>query len=214
MLRFLSLFIISFLCLQCNAPSGDAAAASDLERVEDTDSYGYLEMYSRRKSNYAKEGLYTKMDPEDRIVEESFYHNDTLDGPRILYYESGDTQIIENYTKGQFEGIYKAFYENGQLELEGNYEYNSMTGEWKRFYDSGEVMEIVTFSDNEENGPFYEYYKNGNLSTEGYYRNGDNEDGLLKKYNEEGKLIQTMNCEMAICRTIWKEGGQKEEGED
>ena len=207
MLRFLGFFTLAFLFLQCNNSSNDTSsvATSDLESVENTDSYGFSEKYTRRKSNYAKEGTYLKMDKEGRIFEEALYHNDTLNGLRILYYETGDTQIVETYSNGLFEGDYRAFYENGQLELEGNYEYNEMTGEWKRYYDTGELMETVTFSENEENGPFYEYYQNGNLKAEGYYKNGDNEHGLLKKYNEEGKLIQTMNCENGICRTVWKD---------
>ena len=57
----------------------------------------------------------------------------------------------------------------------------------------------------------YEYFRNGNLEAEGTYRNGDNEHGLLKLYNEEGELIKTMNCEDGVCRTVWKKDQNREE---
>ncbi len=52
--------------------------------------------------------------------------------------------------------------------------------------------------------PLSEYHPNGQLKAEGYYKNGDKEEGLLKLYNETGKLVKTMNCNSGICRTVWK----------
>ncbi|RMF21900.1 MAG: toxin-antitoxin system YwqK family antitoxin, partial [Bacteroidetes bacterium] len=126
-----------------------------------------------------------------------------LHGERRLFYPDGTVQIIEHYEHGRFEGLYQAFYPNGQLELEGRYVANEMTGEWKRYYDSGELMEIVTFAHNAENGPFREFYKNGRLKTEGTYRGGDFEHGELKKYDENGTLVQRMQCLEGICQTVW-----------
>lgn len=202
MLKYLLIPLAFIGLLACQ--NKDKADNSDNEMVEATDSDGYLEKYSRSKTTYAKDGLYTKFDPQGKKLEEATYQNDTLHGPRILYNEKGDTQIVELYQMGVFEGPYKAYYPNGQLELEGNYEYNSMYGEWRRYYDSGELMEVVTFRDNAENGPFFEYYKNGNLQAEGFYRNGDKEHGSLKLYFEDGELKRTMNCEDGVCHTIWK----------
>lgn len=204
------LFIVGIIGCQNSTNKTDA----NHEIVEATDADGYLEKYSRDKTTYAKDGLYTKLDPQGKKLEEATFRNDTLHGPRILYNENGDTQIVELYQMGVFEGTYKAFYPNGQLELIGNYEYNSMYGEWKRYYETGELMEVVTFQDNEENGPFFEYYKNGNLEAEGFYRNGDKEHGLLKLYFEDGELKRTMNCENGVCHTIWKSDRLEEEEEE
>ena len=185
-----------------------ASFEGELETVEKTDPYGNTERYSRRLENYAKEGRYSKMSPEGELIETANYHNDTLHGARVLYYENGDTLIVENYVHGHFVGVYRAYYEGGALELEGSYTANSMEGEWKRYYPNGQLMETVSFQDNQENGPFVEYHENGNLKAEGYYKDGDNEHGLLKVYDAQGELVKTMNCQHGVCRTVWEKEGE------
>lgn len=177
---------------------------SKVEQVENVDSYGYTERYQRSKADFARQGLYQKFDEQGRLMEEANYQNDTLNGLRVLYYETGDTQIVETYRQGIFEGPYRLFYESGQLNLTGRYEANEMTGDWYRYYENGQLMERVRFESNTENGPFIEYYENGNLKAEGAYLDGDNEHGLLKLYDEAGELKRKMNCEKGICRTFWK----------
>ena len=183
-----------------NAP----LASKDLEVVEKTDPYGNTERYTRRLDDYAKEGQYSKMSPEGELLETAQYHNDTLHGLRVIYYESGDTQIVERYENGSFSGPYKAYYEDGGVELEGAYTANSMEGTWKRYYPDGQLMEEVSFQDNQENGPFVEYHENGKIKAEGYYKDGDNEHGLLKIYDETGEMVKTMNCQHGVCRTVWE----------
>jgi len=178
------------------------ACKSRMEQVEHVDSYGYTERYTRDKESYAKEGLYQKFDEEDRLLEEAQYENDTLHGIRVLYYETGDTQVVEHYRQGRFDGPFRAYYESGQLEIDGQYVDNKMSGFWKRYYKSGQLMEKVSFRNNQENGPFIEYHENGNLKAEGNYLNGDNEHGLLKLYDEQGQLLRKMNCDRGVCRTI------------
>lgn len=179
-------------------------ACSHLETVENRDDNGILkEKYSRRKDTMAKQGAYTSYYPGGQVFEESFYENDTLHGERKLYYESGALQSVEHLDHGQFAGAYRKYYENGQLSTEGQYLDNEMSGLWKRWYDTGELKEEITFAHNEENGPFKEYFKNGKLKTEGTYLKGENEEGVLIKYDETGELIEKMYCELGICMTIW-----------
>lgn len=184
-------------------------ACSHLETVENRDENGILkEKYSRRKDTLAKQGAYTSYYPNGQVFEQSWYENDTLHGERRLYYENGKIQSIEQRDHDRFVGTYKKFYENGQLSNEGQYVDNEMSGVWKRWYDTGELMEEITFAHNEENGPFKEYYKNGQVKIEGEYLNGDNENGILKKYDETGQLFEKMYCELGVCMTIWtKDGG-------
>ena len=189
------------------APAFDIEPAdSSLEYVAYTDDHGITEHYYRSTRNNAKQGVYKKVDGQGKLIEEANFVNDTLHGLRIIYYEKGDTQIVENYQKGYFEGAYKAYYESGQLELLGHYVDNTMKGKWYRYYPTGELMEIVTFEGNEENGPFVEFYQNGNKKAEGTYLEGDNEDGLLSLYDEEGTLVRKMECNKGICKTIWRFG--------
>ena len=182
-----------------------------MEKVEISDDYGNLEVYTRRKSNFAREGLYTRLSAEGNLIEQATYKNDTLDGPRVLFSEQGDTQSIENFQMGLFIGPYRVYYSSGQLQQEGRYENNQMTGPWKKCYENGQLMEIVNFKDNQENGAFTEYYENGNLKAEGQFLDGAFEQGELKLYNEAGVLVKIMDCERGICRTRWQGEGTSQE---
>jgi antitoxin component YwqK of YwqJK toxin-antitoxin module len=193
-----TIVLLSFAASNC---TGSQETQIPVEQVEMTDDYGNMEVYARRKSNYAKEGLYTKKSPQGTVLEQAFFKNDTLDGPRVLYYEQGDTQTVENYQKGLYIGPYRLYYPSGQLQQEGRYENNQMTGSWKQYYKNGQLKEIVQFEGNQENGPFVEYHENGALKAEGQYQNGPYEQGELKLYDEAGKLVRIMDCEQGTCRT-------------
>lgn len=180
-----------------------------LEKVEtiDEDS-GEKITYTRKVDNFGKQGLYTRWTKEGNKAEEAMYENDTLHGVRKLFYPDGTVFIEEYYDMGEFKGPWKTFHENGQVKLEGEYIENKMEGVWKGYYDNGALKEEVLFKASEENGAFTEYYKNGKLKAEGNYLNGDNENGLLKLYDEAGELVKKMNCVKGVCRTIWtKEDG-------
>jgi len=180
-----------------------SACGKKIEVVENVTEEGNTERYSRLVKDYAKEGLYTLTNPQGVKLEEAYFTNDTLNGKRMLFYESGDTLLVENYTMGKFEGPFREYFSNGHLKAEGNYIENAMKGNWKSYYDNGQLKEVVAFEKNEENGPFIEYYKNGNLKAEGSYLNGDYEEGPLNLYNEAGELTRKMECKQGICRTIW-----------
>ena len=176
-----------------------------IETVEVEDEAGnVIEKYERRVADNMRHGLYQLFDENGKIVEMAIYQNDTLEGKRTMFFENGKPQYIENYSKGQFAGEYAAYYENGQLKLQGKYTNGAMNGEWKGYHDNGQLKELVQFENNEENGPFVEYHPNGKLAAEGYYLNGDNEEGELKLYDENGVLHKKMNCDKGICRTSWQ----------
>ena len=178
---------------------------SNTETIEVKNENGVVvEVYTRNKKDFAKEGIYKTFDEEGKLTEEAFYKNDTLNGLRKIFFENGNVAAEEIYANGLFEGVYKGYYQDGKPELEGNYVKNEMVGVWKRFYPTGQLMEEVMFSSNNENGPFVEYYENGNLKAEGNYKNGDSEDGELKLYDEMGVLERKMNCTAGRCVTTWR----------
>lgn len=181
------------------------AGCSDTETVDVKNDAGVIiESYIRNKENFAKEGIYKAYDAKGQLTEEAFYKNDTLNGLRKIFFENGNVEAEEMYVNGIFDGPYKGFYEDSKPELEGNYVKNEMVGVWKRFYPTGQLMEEVTFSDNNENGPFVEYHENGKLKAEGNYKDGDNEDGELKLYDDMGVLERKMNCTNGRCVTKWR----------
>ncbi|MCF8238295.1 MAG: toxin-antitoxin system YwqK family antitoxin [Saprospiraceae bacterium] len=181
-----------------------ASCGSDTEIVELNDTEGqFTETFERLKKTGQKNGFYRMVSDDGLMIEEANYVLDTLHGVRKIYDELGKIQIEENYDHGLFSGPYKTYYPDGQVELEGNYENNETAGIWKKYYPSGKLMEEVTFEHNMENGPFKEYHENGKLKTEGAYLDGDNEHGELLKYDESGELVEKMDCQRGICRTVW-----------
>ncbi len=187
------------------------SACSNFETVEKKDENGKItEKYTINKKSKKMEGAYFAFYPSGQKLEESFYLNDSLHGERKLYYENGQVDQIFNHANGMFEGKYQKFNEQGRLTNEGQYVNNMASGIWKRWYDTGELMEEVGIADNLENGPFKEYHKNGKLKAEGNYLDGENENGELKMYDENGELVKKMLCDFGICFATWtKENGEQ-----
>ncbi|MEM8906525.1 MAG: toxin-antitoxin system YwqK family antitoxin [Bacteroidota bacterium] len=182
------------------------ACGNGLENVEIVEDDGSVTHYTRKKDNFAKEGLLTRMDQAGTKIEEAHYQNDTLHGERRLYYETGELHIIENHDHGIFKGPYQMFHKNGQLKFEAQYQQGTLEGKGQSYYEDGQLKEVVTFDNNEENGPFEEYHPNGKIKARGEYLGGDNEHGLLEIFDETGELIKKMQCAKGICRTSWEKG--------
>lgn len=181
-----------------------ASCGSDIEVVEVKDAEGaFTETYQRLKKTGQKEGFYRMTSDDGLLIEEANFIRDTLNGTRKIYDELGKIQIEETYDLGLFSGPYKTYYPDGKVELEGFYENNETAGIWKKYYPGGQLMEEVSFAKNMENGPFKEYHENGKLKTVGTYLDGDNEHGELLKYDENGDIVQKMDCQRGICKTTW-----------
>ncbi len=172
-------------------------------KVTQEGDFGEREVFFVDKDSGEQHGPYLRYSATDTLLEEARFVDGTLQGERKLYYPNGTIQIVEHYEGGLFHGLYQTYYPNGTLKLEGEYVNNKMEGIWKGYYETGELFEEVTFEDNLENGPFTEYFKSGVVEVKGTYLDGDNEDGELLFYDEEGELIKSMNCDRGLCRTTW-----------
>jgi antitoxin component YwqK of YwqJK toxin-antitoxin module len=155
-----------------------ASCQSDLEVVEKTDDQGYVERYTVRKEDGAKEGWYVKSAPNTIILEETQFVNDTVHGLSIQYYPNGDTLSVTTYEKG---------IRNGQQIV---------------YYAGGGIEEVVTYTNGSKTGPFVEYWKDGKLKTEGTYFDG-HENGDIKNYDQQGNHYRTLNCIDDVCITKW-----------
>ncbi|MEO0338212.1 MAG: toxin-antitoxin system YwqK family antitoxin [Bacteroidota bacterium] len=183
-----------------------STSVSELRVVlkEETDFQGHLESYSVIVQTETKHGKYKRTDDQGVLLEEADYEHGALNGNRILYYPSRDTQILETHANGIYEGLYRSYYEGNQVKLEGYYIDNIMTGLWYKYYEDGSIKEEVTFEDNAANGPFKEFHPNGQLAVTGSYLDGENEHGELKFYAEDGVHTRTMECDRGMCRTVWR----------
>lgn len=178
------------------------------ETVETRDETGRIERYQRNKKDFSKEGLYQKLSPDGKLLEEAHYHLNVLEGERKYFYPGGAVESIEPYKNGQIHGKFRKFFENGTLNLEQDFVDGVMQGLSIRYYPNAVVEERVTMKDNEENGPFQEYYDNGNLKVEGTYapvgEESALEQGELKEYDETGQLVRIADCVDGRCNTRWK----------
>ena len=194
-----------------------AACKSDTEIVETTFDNGKIkERYSRSLIDFAKEGEFTRFYESGSIEEIAHYSKDTLNGTRILFFENGDTSIVETHQSGTFEGLYKSYYPGNILKANGQYLKGEISGEWRYFYDNKQLKEVVQFANGEENGPFIEYYANGNIKAKGTYKTTEEnidshkEHGELELYNEDGTIQKKMNCNLGVCRTTWTAENESE----
>jgi len=171
--------------------------------VEITNDQGVvIEKYQINKDSL-KHGLYEGFYEEGSLREQTQFKEGNYEGLRTMYYADGVVEIEETYSNNELHGPFKAFHKNGVLNLEVEYVNGQMNGLLKRYYDTGTLQEEVTIVDGIENGPFKEYFSNGQVEWEGKYVNGDNEDGLLVQYEEDGSIIKKMQCQAGVCRTIW-----------
>ena len=192
---------VSLLIVMVFASCKDKIIITHYETGEKHEEYQYV-------GDSLKNGAYKRYSPGGVLLEESTYVEGKLNGERIIYNAKGEKEVSEIYESDVLNGPFKEFHPNGKIRFLGKYTDNVLSGTVNVFYPSGKIKEEVQFEDNIEEGPFKEFHENGNIKWEGTYRNGDNEFGLLKEYNEEGELIRKMMCdERAICTTTWTKDG-------
>ena len=188
-------------------------SCSDIETVEVKEGDVIIESYTRRKSDFAKQGIYTRYSVEGKLLEKSEYENNQLHGTQEFYYANGQISELVNYTNGVHNGEFKTFFKNGKLSQEATYVVGAWEGELKGYFPNGSLKEVLQYEKGKEMGLFKEYHENGNLKTEGAYNGTDSdtdfalEHGELKKYNEDGEHYQTMDCNNGRCSTTWKKEG-------
>lgn len=193
----------------CIILTGFFACKKPLRKTIIEDEYGKVVCFMDQDS--LMQGLFVRMNSNGDTTEIAHYVNDKLEGERRIF-TNGFLEIREQYVQDVLEGSYETYYNNGQINIKTVYQNGVMNDKIYKYFENGVLAEVVQMKDNEENGPFVEYYPSGKLHWEGNYINGDNEDGILKKYSEDGELIEKLMCglyhENRICQTIWdKERG-------
>jgi len=125
-----------------------SACKNNFELVEKFDATGKTsESFHINKESGLIEGIHYKYFPDGTTVEQqSDYKNNKLEGHRIIFYENGDTMIIESYENARYVGPYSSFYQGSILESEGQYVEGKMDGEWKFYYKNKQVKENLAFA--------------------------------------------------------------------
>ena len=109
-----------------------------------------------------------------RIVERSYFQNDTLefeaeyingklDGNIQVWLEDGTLYSISKYSNNQPHGIWKKFHPNGKLMFEVNYEYGQKHGVEKWYYENGNIKSEQEFDLGISTSEITRWYIDGTL---------------------------------------------------
>ena len=177
----------------------------ELEKVQVFNADGVLEQEFKIDVDSFKQGIQRSYFSNGRdIFEQAEYLDDRLHGTRILYYSSGQAEVVENYLQDILMDTLYIYFESGVLKMKSYYDKGVHSGVNTLYFESGNIKEEVIMADNMEQGPFVEYHENGEVKWRGQYFNGDSEIGELIQYDEEGVVIKKMNCDsLGICATVW-----------
>lgn len=179
-------------------------SACRLELVKMRAPDGRLEgKYKQFRKTELRHGYYRLYHENGKLALEMFYKNGKLEGVAKTWYPNGQLESIATAVNDVYEGPFKYWYITDTLKQVGNYINNNIEGNLYTYYANGVLKEIVFFSRSLENGPYKLYYQNGVLKEEGYFVDGANLDGLILQYDAEGSLRYKLNCQKAVCDTIW-----------
>ena len=109
------------------------------------------------------------------------------------YYHKGSTKLLteENYDQGKLQGPRVVYYESGEVAEKANYENGELHGERLLFSEKGVVLERLHYENGELHGLAQFYNGKGELLSEGHYKR-DKHHGIWKYY-ENGKLKEEKN---------------------
>ncbi|WP_395051588.1 toxin-antitoxin system YwqK family antitoxin [Flavobacterium sp.] len=110
------------------------------------------------------------------------------------YYHKASKVImtIENYSKGNLEGLRSVFYPSGKIAEEMTYKNNMRNGSYKRYTESEIIIEESNYKNDQFDGlAIFRDPDDGNIVSKGKFTNGK-KTGIWQFFNK-GKLVKEMN---------------------
>jgi antitoxin component YwqK of YwqJK toxin-antitoxin module len=127
------------------------------------------------------------------IVSEGKVVNKLYEGQWKYYHKASKVVMtIENYSKGNLEGIRSVFYPSGKIAEEMTYKTNLKNGVYKRYTESGIIIEESNYKNDQFDGlAIFRDPEDGNIVSKGKFTNGK-KTGIWQFFNK-GKLVKEMN---------------------
>jgi antitoxin component YwqK of YwqJK toxin-antitoxin module len=127
------------------------------------------------------------------IVSEGKVVNKLYEGQWKYYHKASKVVMtIENYSKGNLEGLRSVFYPSGKIAEEMNYKNNLKNGVYKRYTETGIIIEESNYKNNQFDGmAIFRDPDDGNIVSKGKFTNGK-KTGIWQFFNK-GKLVNEMN---------------------
>jgi antitoxin component YwqK of YwqJK toxin-antitoxin module len=134
-----------------------------------------------------RQGLIVVKNERGKIVEQSNFANDTLQGESIKYYKNGKVFIRCFYEKGQLDGDWFYYHKTGKLAIHSHFT-KGVRDTFKSYYENGNERITAHFANGLIDGEMKTYYKTGKIESTVLYQKG----GILsalRNYDKKGNLI-------------------------
>lgn len=177
-LRIFIIAIVLFAALPaCKQPQSSNAGGIDLTKFEITAVPG-TEL--QRAVRVGEDG---------RLKEVGLLRNGKRDGAWVTYFDDKEVpQIVANFVKDKYYGVYMEYSKQGQITLLCNYENNQLEGKFAR-YRLGRTTEEGAYRKGKLHGNYKKYYDGKSIvQQEAIYADGEL-DGKTFFYDEQGGVI-------------------------
>lgn len=126
-------------------------------------------------------------------VSEGKVVNKLYEGQWKYYHKASKVVMtIENYSKGNLEGLRSVFYASGKIAEEMTYKNNLKNGSYKRYTESGILIEESNYKNDQFDGlAIFRDPDDGNMVSKGKFTNGK-KTGIWQFF-EKGKLVKSEN---------------------
>jgi antitoxin component YwqK of YwqJK toxin-antitoxin module len=126
-------------------------------------------------------------------VSEGKVLNKLFEGQWKYYHKASKVVMtIENYSKGNLEGLRSVFYPSGKIAEEMTYKNNLKNGSYKRYTETGIIIEESNYNNNEFDGlAIFRDPDDGTIVSKGKFTKGK-KTGIWQFF-EMGKLVKEEN---------------------
>ena len=125
--------------------------------------------------------------PNGQIKNKISYYKGILQGQRIDYYETGQTESIVKYVNGKKDSVGIFFYPNEQIDCIENCSVGKLQGISTSYFENGKLKSILKYEKGKLDSIASWYYQNGQISCIATYRSGTRQ-GIQTCYYEDGKI--------------------------
>lgn len=143
--------------------------------------------------NNEKHGYWIEKNDAGQKTDEGRYENGKKIGVWKGYYDDGKIKHEITFKDNRADGYAKFYYPTGVLNEEGIWKGNKWVGQYKYYHPNGNTSYDWSYNDSgKRTGTQKYFHDNGNIMIEGEWNEGK-ESGILKEYDESGRLIAEKN---------------------